>query len=455
MRKRGYALTTAAKIVLICFLLSFVGVLCGFSWRLYQEDVKWDRLIYPGIKINNIDLSGKDKNESIKTIEAEFVNPILSSRVIIKDQDRDYVIDCSKLIYDYDLLQVVDKAISYGKNLNIYKKHELIKEGAAENYNITFILREENLKGFLEALEKDINTSPANARIELKKDSTFAINREKTGRTLLIDKLKIDIINNLTQARHGDLVLQAPIQESKPYITADSLAKIDAVLSSFSTSFASSSEERAQNIQLAVDHINGKVLMPGETFSFNDSVGARTKERGFKDAPVIVDNKVESGIGGGICQVSSTLYNAVLKSGIKPSERRNHSLPASYVGLGLDATVSWDDIDFKFVNTLDYPLFIEGYTKNKELYINLFSNSSLAKRQYTIANDVYSKIKAPTEIIKDPNLKPGQTSLVKSGRDGYSVKVIRNIYEDGRFLGSEVISKDTYPALPSIVKVGK
>jgi len=185
---------------------------------------------------------------------------------------------------------------------------------------------------------------------------------------------------------------------------------------------------RANNIEICVKALNAKLLMPGETFSFNEVVGERTKERGYMEAPVIIDNKVESGIGGGICQVSSTLYNAILKAGIEDIDRTHHSLPSSYVGLGLDATVDWGNIDFKFINTLGYPLYIEGHTQDKKLYINIFSNSNLSKKKYIIENN----------IIEENNV--------------YKVKVIRKTYESGRLINSEFISNDEYTSADSAIK---
>ena len=146
------------------------------------------------------------------------------------------------------------------------------------------------------------------------------------------------------------------------------------------------------------------------------------------EAPVIIDSKVDSGLGGGICQVSSTLYNAILKAGIQDIVRTHHSLPSTYVDLGLDATVDWENIDFKFVNTLNYPMFIEMYTENKKLFVNIFSNSDLNKKEYVIENNVN----------EDDNV--------------YKVNVIRKTYESGNLINSELISNDIYTLASPLLK---
>lgn len=184
--------------------------------------------------------------------------------------------------------------------------------------------------------------------------------------------------------------------------------------------------------------------MPGETFSFNETVGERTVKRGYRAAGVIIDDKIESGIGGGICQVSSTLYNAMLKANITAKERRPHSLPLTYVGKGLDATVDWGNIDFKFKNTLSTPMYIEGYTKDKKVFFNIYSDKALAKRTYQMATEIYDTIE-PTVVYKDdPNIPEGETEVVKKPSKGYKVKVYRKTYENGKLIGTELVSKDFY-----------
>lgn len=173
-------------------------------------------------------------------------------------------------------------------------------------------------------------------------------------------------------------------------------------------------------IQIEAD-IKGSIVEKEKLHKYiQDIIKTETGKDIYIKAPVIINNKIELGIGGGICQVSSTLYNAILRAGIQNIERINHSLPSSYVGLGLDATVDWQNIDFRFTNTLNYPIYIEGHTQDKNWYINIFSNSDLSKKIYTIENDVNH----------DDNV--------------YKVKVIRKTYENGMLIDSEFISNDTY-----------
>jgi vancomycin resistance protein YoaR len=454
MKKKGYRITITVKVLILQFLLSSIGIFLGLTLKAHNEIKKWDNLIYPGVRISNLDLSGTTKEEAKSLIKSKYIDLLVKDKINIDGNNKGYVIECSKLIEKYDVDSVVNKAFDFGKNLSFYEKLNFIRQGEIKEYMISFTYNQAYIKEFIKYVEKDINREPINASIQKTSNGKIKVNGDIKGLKLQGEKLEKQIKDRITDGSYKSANINIPVDETVASITVDKISSIDTNISTFKTSFVSSSSERSQNIKLAVQAINGKVLMPGETFSFNKSVGERTKKRGFMEAPVISGGKIEPGLGGGICQVSSTLYNAVLRTGIKPLERVNHTLPSSYVDLGMDATVAWDSIDFKFENTLDYPMFIEGYTQNKNVYINIYSNSSLGKRKYTIANEVYEKIQAKTKTVTDPELPKGKVTTIQKGYDGYRVKVIRNTYENGVLINSEVISNDFYAPVASIIKKG-
>lgn len=217
--------------------------------------------------------------------------------------------------------------------------------------------------------------------------------------------------------------VKVPVKTIEAKISTESLSLVDSEISSYVTDYTSMSAERDKNIELAASLLNGKILMPGETFSFNDTIGERTTERGFLAAPVLVGDSYQDGIGGGICEVSSTLYIASILSGITEFDRTHHSIPMIYVPYGLDATVDYGSIDFKFKNTLGFPLYIEAYTSNSKLYVKIYSNSSLNFKNYSIKNEC-----AKTD-------------------DSLEVKVIRYTYQGGTKVNTETISDDFYDSM--------
>lgn len=454
MQKGKYQFTKAAKIVVIQLAICSIGLLSGFTWEIYNQNQKWDKLIYPGIKVADIDLSGKTKDEGISSMKSDYLDILSDRGVNVIVNGKTYAMDCSKLISDYDVESSVNEAIEAGKSLSFFNKYNIIKEGISNRYNISFIYNNSYLEEFISQIEKDVNREPINANINITSEGNIQIVDDIKGFKLNISKIEENIKESIESGVKGNIILEAPVEEITASITADTLKPIDTKLASFSTSFASSSASRAHNIELAAKAINGSLLMPKEVFSFNDYVGERTKDRGFKVAPVLEDGNYKPGVGGGICQVSTTLYKTALDSGIKIIERKNHGLPPSYIGLGLDATVSWGNVDLKFQNTLEYPIFIEAYIKDKNLHINIYSNSSLADRTYNIKNSIYMKIPPKTEIIEDPGLASDKTVVVKKGSHGYKVRVTRDTYEKGKLVNSEVISNDYYRPVNGIIKKG-
>lgn len=426
--KEKYCVTIAFKLLIAQVIFSFIGISVGYIWGLNIESKKWSQLIYSDIKVAGIDLGGKTKEEARNIIKSKYIDEMFNKRLYVTVDDKIYSTDNSHLIESYNMEDVLDKAFNFGKNLNLIKKHNLIKNGSRERYSFDFTCNDEFIKGFTSNIEKEINKKPVNAAIEMNAEGELKIEADTKGYMIEKDKLDKYIEDTIKVGTNDDMHLNATVKKLEATITQGTLSLINTCIASFSTGFESSSFTRTNNIDICVNAINGKLLNPGEIFSFNDVLGERTKEKGYMEAPVINGSKVELGIGGGICQVSSTLYNAILKAGIKQIDRTHHSLPSSYVGLGLDATVDWGNIDFKFVNTLGFPIYIEAYTKNKELYINIFSNSNLNKKKYIIENN----------INKEDNV--------------YKVKVIRKEYENGILINSVLISNDVYTTEEILIK---
>ena len=454
MVKKKYRFTKAAKVAGVQLFICLIGLVVGFVWEIHDQNERWDKLIYPGVKVADVDLSGKTKEQGIRLVESNYIDLLFKEGINVIVNDKTYAMDCSKLISDYDVESAVDKAIIAGKSLSFFNKYQIIKQGISNSYNITYEYDDNYLRDFISIIERDINREPVDASITATPEGNVKVTDDILGYKLQVEKLEVYIKDNIESGSLDDIILEAPVEEITALITSDKLNPIDKKLASFSTSFASFSNARAHNIGLAAKAINGSILMPGEIFSFNDYIGEISKKKGFVVAPVLEDGNYKPGVGGGICQVSTTLYRTALDSGLKIIERSKHGLPSSYIGLGLDATVYWGSIDLKFQNILEYPMLIEAYTDKKSLYINMYSNSNLANRTYAVKNNVYMKIPAATKIIDDPDLPLGETVVFKKGADGYKVKVTRETYEEGKLINSEVISNDYYKPVDEIIKKG-
>ena len=442
------------KAVIILGVLVLLGTITFTSYS-YAKVKQWDSLILPTVKIENEDLTGKTKKEAQEIIKDKYSSQVLKKKINIVTDDKKYTLDYSMLDAKYNINEAIEEAISYGKDMNMFQKYKAIKNPTLKQINLKFEYNDKIVDQVLEQIAKDTNKKPVNATITMVSSGRFNVTNDATGKQLETDKLKNDIKNKINGTLSEDVIdITAPVKEVKPEISAATLNAINTRISSFSTNFASSAEGRAANIGLATKSINGTLLMPGDVFSFNGVVGERTAEKGYQSAGIIVGDKLEQGLGGGICQVSSTLYNAMLGTGIVSVERIHHTFPSSYVPIGQDATVDYGNLDYKFKNTFKYPIYIEGFISNRNLYFNIYSNSTLTNRTYEIVNEILEVTQPKTEIIQDPTKYEDEKEIVKKAYTGYKVKVTRKTYENGKLIDTQIINNDTYNVINGIIKVG-
>lgn len=453
-RKKKRKKKKALILILLFSVVTVAGIVSAGVSYMYNTVKAYDGLIYPGVVVDKVDLSKKTPEEAKKILKSEYLDKIVTKELSINTPEKKHTIKFAEINAKFDLDKATNEALNYGKNLNLVSRYNLIKNPVQKNIKLDFSYNDNKVKSFISSLEKEINKEPVNAKLT-KVGGAFNISEQQSGRKLATDKLQKDVLSKINGEIGVNIEVEAPIEETKSTVTPDKLRVVNTRISSFSTSYgAISSPQRANNIQKAAQSINGTVLMPGDTFSFNGAVGERTAARGYQAAPVIVGNKVESGLGGGICQVSSTLYNAILRANLKPTERAHHTLPSSYVPLGADATVDWGTIDYKFKNTLGYPIYIEAYTAGGNVAFNVYSSSQLASKSYDITSETYETIPATTQTVQDASLPEGQQEIVQKAYTGYKVRVYKNNYENGKLIDKELISNDFYRPVNGLIKVG-
>jgi vancomycin resistance protein YoaR len=248
-----------------------------------------------------------------------------------------------------------------------------------------------------------------------------------------------------------ELTLKA--QPSRPTVTAADLRRVDGLLGSFTTRFGGTGRNRGSNISLAASRIDGTVLAPGEIFSYNRTVGPRVESAGFRDAPVIIKGELVPGVGGGICQVSSTLYNAALLADLKIVHRAHHAFPVHYLPAGRDATVVDGAIDLRFQNDSDAPVCISAAARRGRLTFRIFGKT-VPGRSVRIALANHSVQPPGTETVLDRTVKPGGRVIKDKGHAGHRVTVYRIVEINGLEASREVISRDRYRPFPRIVLVG-
>ncbi|WP_245684738.1 VanW family protein [Orenia metallireducens] len=238
---------------------------------------------------------------------------------------------------------------------------------------------------------------------------------------------------------------------SKSIINNIEVYQITDIISTYTTYFDKSDINRYKNIEISAKKINGEMIMPGEIFSFNEVVGPRTKEAGYKEAIEIINGEFVQGIGGGVCQVSSTLYNSVLLANLEIIERDNHSRPVAYIPMGRGATVYYNYIDFKFRNNSGSPIIIISRIVNNKLTITILGKD---KGEYVEIITSAEKVLDP-KVIKevDKKLPSGAEEIIDPGAKGFEILVRRVVKKGNKIIKNEFVSKDIYSPKDTIIKI--
>lgn len=266
--------------------------------------------------------------------------------------------------------------------------------------------------------------------------------------------ISLEEAKNILEEQKEEYVI--PLKITIPEITLNDLGKeaFPQILGTFSTTYNTSNQNRITNLKLASEKIDGTIILPGETFSYNKVVGERTIAKGYKEAAVYAGGKVVDGIGGGICQLSSTLYNSVLYANLEITSRSNHRFLTSYVTAGRDATVSWGTIDFCFKNTRSYPIKITSEVKNGVVTTSIYGIKEEKEYEVVIESKVTEVIPYSTKYVKDSTLKEDEEEIVQYGANGAKSETYKIVKYNGIVVSREQISSDIYSPLERIVKRG-
>lgn len=302
----------------------------------------------------------------------------------------------------------------------------------------------------IEKIREEIYKEPQNAYYE---ENPFKLYKEINGVDL---KMSIEEASKILEEEKEEYII--PLNVIKPKITTEQLKYenfFPEQISKYLTRYDESNINRSTNIKLASEKINGTILMPGETFSYNKTVGKRTQQAGYKEAGVYMNGKVVDGIGGGICQVSSTLYNAVLEANLEIVSRKNHHFITSYVPVSKDATVSYGTIDFQFKNTRNYPIKINCKSQNGICEISIYGIKEETEYEVIIEEKTTEVIPYQTRYIKTSNLEKGAENEIQKGVNGYKSEAYKILKLNGQVVSKTLISKDSYNPLERVIEVGK
>ncbi|MBQ6820773.1 MAG: VanW family protein [Clostridium sp.] len=360
--------------IIISSIILILSIAIGYWFYSNNKLINsYSNKVYPGVSILGTDLSGLSSEELHATLISLF-NNIENKQITVTAKDEKFNTTYKDLGSAINITELENSILSYGKNESFFNKVSLIKEPVNKEYELSVTFNEDKINSFVDKISNAINYNPKNASINIAGGRSIV--NDQPGLKLNSEELLNNIkscINDINSPEISEITGNVETVEAN--ITASELSTVNKKISSYTTNFTAGPS--GTNLSIAARNINNSIIMPGETFSTEQAIGPTTIENGFVEANTYVGGEVVKGVGGGVCQVASTLYNTMLKAGIIPTERLNHMMPVSYVPLGLDATLADNLIDLKFVNEFDYPIVINSYTANGKLTVEFWSNETV------------------------------------------------------------------------------
>ena len=509
------------KKVLIISIIGIIIVILAFISIMFSLINIGNEEIYSNIKVQEISLAGKEKEEANSELNKIYNEKKLKG---IKLVHGDYEIEISfdQLGVQSNIADAVTKAYSIGRSGNIISNNYeiLFSYFIPKDIEVEFIIDENSIDKVIDDIESKLPDVLIDNDYYIEGEKLI-ITKGKAGVVVNKEELKNKIIEEIKDFTNTENTIEIPVTNKNPeeiniekivneikcepqdaYLTKEPLevhAEQDGIdlgvsieeaqnilneekeeyeiplkitkanitvsdlgenafpnlLGTCTTNYDASNINRNNNLNLAANKLNGTIVNPGETFSYNQTIGQRTIAAGYKEAKAYANGKVVLDVGGGICQLSSTLYNSALLSNLEIVERRSHYFKTSYLPAGRDATVSWGSVDFKFKNNRKYPIKITAVAQDGVVKVEIYGIKQEDDVDVQIESEETSIIPIETIYEQDSSLTKGTEKTVQNGENGCTSETYKITSKNGIVISKTLISKDTYNDLPTIIKQNK
>lgn len=411
--------------------------------------------ICSNVYIENVDVSGMKAKEAVAALEEEFaVYPTLTVSLEVEDSAVEVTLaDLGVSVEDIDGL--VEKAVSYGKEGNIFSRYSKIKD-LEENkkvFQATFTVDSASVETVIAEKVPALENGAKNATIT-REGGKFVLTDEAEGVAIDLEESKNAIEKFFNKKwKQGGGTIELVTKVEKPTVTREQLETIQDVLGTFTT-YCGSGGGRVQNIERGAALINGSVVMPGEEYSADAAMRPYTVENGFAEAGSYENGKVVQSMGGGICQVSSTLYNAVLLSELEVTQRKEHSMLVDYVEPAMDAAIAGDYKDLKFKNNTETPIYLEASISGGYITFTIYGKETRAEgRTVKYISETLTTTPAGKSYSAS-NDALGTITNTGSGHTGKTARLWKVVYENGVEVSREVVNNSSYASSNSTYTVG-
>lgn len=428
----------------------------AYMVNVYMQVKEYDTVFAQNIWVNDLDIGGMTRKEATDYLTDQLL-PILDNKMItLTTENTVSTVDLTykALGVTYNLDEVLSKAQQTLHEGNLFERYKALKNPPVEpiRFTLTPNLAHTNLSAHIAPYLEVFHKAPINAQLK-KLPRGFDTLPEASGYKADLNWVATQIQELVTKNEEG--LLTIPLLTLEPQYTTSMLKDYNVPLASFYTTFNGNDSDRNANIALAAKKIN-TTLQPGEKFMFSKQLEPITVEAGYKNAKVITGESFVDGIGGGICQVSSTLYNALILTDIDIYMRRNHSLPVSYTPLGQDATYATNSVDFQFINNTGYPLYVESYIENNKVIVNLYGYKDF-KPDYTakFQSEVVEVLEAPEPLYKEDKTLPVGKEIIQShAKVGHKVVLYKLYYKNGELIKKEKLNTSVYKPRRAVILRG-
>lgn len=455
--KRGIKMKAKNYVIsFVCMLVVFASAF-GYKLQVQAASNSEEKTINNGIYIEGIDVSGMSSKEATDAID-EYLTDLGSKTITFMIDTNEVKADAKDLGMECSNMDVVEDAVNFGKTGNIIQRYKAIKDLERENkeYDLDIEFDKTAINDIINEKCLDFNVEPMNATLK-RENGGFVVTDGQTGIGLDVSESVKLVEQSLQDWNKDDTSIDLVADIVKPDVTKEDYEKVKDVLATFTTSFSTSGRSRSANVENGAKLINGTIVLPGETFSTYKAITPFTAENGYYLAGSYLQGKVVDSFGGGICQVSTTLYNTVLRAEFQVEERHNHSMIVGYVDPSADAAISESaGKDFKFINTTDAPIYIEGSTSGKKITFTIYGHETRpANRKIEYKSETLSTTQpVGYKYVIDNTLLFGQQKQTQSPHIGYTAKLYKYVYIDGKQTDVEEVNYSSYKAEPAYISVG-
>lgn len=414
---------------------------------------------YSGIVVDGYSLAGVTRERAFDHWKNNVEAPLENRMISLTYAGKSWSKSAKELGYQSNYEEVLNSAWSLGRDGTLEERYRSITQlnTVNERFEIERTMFDtKQLRKWTDEIASSLSSSSKDAKVTGFDVNTKAFTLSSSSAGTSVDKDAL-YKNALSVLQNGGGNVDINVENVEPTVTEKDFNSKFGLITTAVTNASSSNKNRLTNLQLACAAINGYCVEPGATFSFNEVVGQRTTKRGYKKATVYQSGEIAEDIGGGICQVSTTLWNAAMKANCEIVEWHEHSRPVSYVDRGKDATVSWGSQDMKFKNTSSYPMYIIAYvSENKRVYCEIYGELFPDGKYITIEAKTTQRIDpGEPEYVYNPLLMPGELVTVTEPRTGYKAKAWRVYWNaDGTEIKRDLLVEAYYKPARGTVEYG-